>query len=74
MAGPVDLIIKKRDGGSLDLTEIKTFIQGVSNGSWPDYQIAAMLMALFLRGMTAEETADLTLAMEIGRASCRERV
>ena len=63
MAGPVDLIIKKRDGGSLDRTEIKTFIEGVSNGSWPDYQIAAMLMALFLRGMTAEETADLTLAM-----------
>jgi pyrimidine-nucleoside phosphorylase len=63
MAGPVDLIIKKRDGQVLDQRDIDTFVRGVSSGSWADYQVAAMLMAMFLRGMTPEETADLTLAM-----------
>jgi pyrimidine-nucleoside phosphorylase len=60
---PVDLIIKKRDGHSLNQKEIEFFIRGVSQDLWPDYQVAALLMALFLRGMNDDETAAMTLAM-----------
>ena len=59
----VELIIKKRDGGVLASREIDFFIQGVVDGSLPDYQIAAMLMAMFLRGLDDGETSRLTLAM-----------
>lgn len=59
----VDLIIKKRDGARLEPAEIQTFIQGVTDGSWADYQISAMLMAMFIRGLDADETTRLTLAM-----------
>ncbi|MGH2521019.1 MAG: pyrimidine-nucleoside phosphorylase [Anaerolineales bacterium] len=59
----VDLIIKKRDGGELSREEIDFFIQGLTSGEIPDYQIAAWAMAVFFQGMTARETADLTLAM-----------
>lgn len=59
----VDLIIKKRDGNKLTKDEIDFFIKGVSDDSLPDYQISAMLMAMFLKGMDDEETANLTLAM-----------
>jgi len=47
----------------LDCSEIEFFVQGASDGSWPDYQLSAMLMAIFLRGLDDEETTDLTLAM-----------
>ncbi len=47
----VDLIIKKRNGETLSTEEINAFVAGVTDGSWPDYQTAAMLMALFLRGL-----------------------
>lgn len=60
---PVDLIIKKRDGGSLSEDEIREFIDGVTRERWPDYQVSALLMAFFLRGMSDRETAALTLAM-----------
>ncbi|MDW7656145.1 MAG: thymidine phosphorylase [Bacillota bacterium] len=60
---PVDLIIKKRDGGFLTDKEMQFFIDGAAHDSWPDYQLSAMLMALFLRGMTPAETAAMTLAM-----------
>jgi pyrimidine-nucleoside phosphorylase len=60
---PVDLIIKKRDGGILTDNEMQYFIAGAAQDSWPDYQVSAMLMALFLRGMNATETAAMTLAM-----------
>ncbi len=60
---PVDLIIKKRDGAALSPAEIQLFVDGVSHDSWPDYQVSAMLMAMFIRGMTDEETSALTLAM-----------
>lgn len=59
----VDLIIKKRQGQRLETDEIDQFVCGVSDGSWPDYQIAAMLMAIFIRGMDNQEITDLTLSM-----------
>ena len=59
----VDLIRQKRDGGTLDRAAIDAFVKGVTDGSLPDYQASAMLMAIVLRGMTAEETAALTAAM-----------
>ena len=59
----VDLIIRKRNGLKLDADEIAFFVRGVRDDSWPDYQISAMLMAMFLRGLDDRETADLTLSM-----------
>jgi pyrimidine-nucleoside phosphorylase/thymidine phosphorylase len=58
-----DLIRRKRDGGALSRSEIDFLVQGCTRGDVPDYQIAAWLMAVVLRGMTAEETASLTNAM-----------
>jgi pyrimidine-nucleoside phosphorylase len=59
----VDLIRHKRDGGALARAEIDYFVSGVTDGSLPDYQAAALLMAIVLRGMSSEETAQLTDAM-----------
>jgi pyrimidine-nucleoside phosphorylase len=59
----VDVISKKRDGGQLSLEEIQFFVAGVTAGTLPDYQASALLMAILLRGMTADETAQLTDAM-----------
>ena len=59
----VDIIMKKRDGGALSRAEIGFFISGVTAGTLPDYQASALLMAIVLRGMSAEETAWLTEAM-----------
>ena len=59
----VDIIIKKRDGGKLTAEEIAFFVKGVTDGSLPDYQISALLMAILLKGMDAEETASLTMEM-----------
>lgn len=56
----VDVIARKRDGLPLSRAEIDLFIEGVTDGTIPDYQVAALLMAVVLRGMTAEETAWLT--------------
>jgi pyrimidine-nucleoside phosphorylase len=59
----VDIIIKKRDGGELTAEEIEFILQGYVQGEIPDYQAAAWLMAVFLQGMSDQETGDLTLAM-----------
>ena len=60
---PVDIITKKRDGGELARAELAGFVRGIVDGAIPDYQIAAWLMAVYFRGMTDQETTDLTLAM-----------
>ncbi|MDE6677164.1 MAG: pyrimidine-nucleoside phosphorylase [Clostridia bacterium] len=59
----VDIIKKKRDGGELSTEEIQYFIDGVTNGTIPDYQISALCMAIYFRGMTVRETCDLTFAV-----------
>ncbi len=58
-----DIIARKRDGEALSTGEIDWFIQGVTSGAIPDYQIAAWLMAVYLRGMSRRETVDLALAI-----------
>lgn len=58
-----DLIVKKKHGGELDTEEIRQMIAGYTDGSIPDYQMAAMAMAICFQGMSRRETADLTLAM-----------
>jgi len=59
----VDLIEKKRDGGTLEPDEIRWIIAGFTDGSVPDYQMAAFAMAVYYKGMTDAETAVLTDAM-----------
>lgn len=59
----VDVIMGKRDGRALSRDEIRFFVSGVTDGTLPDYQSSALLMAILLRGMTADETAWLTDAM-----------
>jgi pyrimidine-nucleoside phosphorylase len=59
----VDIIRKKRDAGELSREEIEFLIQGATHGTVPDYQLAAWLMAVVWRGMTAAEAAALTEAM-----------
>jgi pyrimidine-nucleoside phosphorylase len=59
----VDIIQAKRDGRALTAEEIRFFVDGVTAGTLPDYQASSLLMAIFLRGMTTEETARLTDAM-----------
>lgn len=58
-----DIIHKKRNGGELSEKEIKFFVNGYTDGSIPDYQASALCMAIYFRGMNADETAALTLAM-----------
>lgn len=60
---PQDIIRKKRDGAELSRDEITFFVNGVTSGSIADYQSTALLMAIFLKGMTDDEQAALTEAM-----------
>jgi len=59
----VDLIIKKRDKLALTKDELEFLVQGYTQGTIPDYQMAAFAMAVTLNGMTHQETTDLTMAM-----------
>ncbi len=59
----LEIITKKKLGQRLTREEITHFALGAADGSIPDYQLAALLMAIRLKGMTPEETTDLTLAM-----------
>ncbi len=58
------LIERKRDGGALAADEIRTLIRAYTDGSLPDYQMSALAMAVFFRGMNLEETTALTEAMQ----------
>jgi len=59
----VDIIEKKRDGESLTTAEINFVVSGYTNGDIPDYQVSALLMAVYFQGMTEQERADLTMSM-----------
>jgi len=59
----VDIIAKKRDGLELAAEEIGFFVRGFTSGQIPDYQVSAWAMAVLLRGMSTQETIDLTMAM-----------
>jgi pyrimidine-nucleoside phosphorylase len=59
----VELIVKKREGGSFTEAEVGFLVQGFTRGEIPDYQFSALLMAIVLKGMSPEETALLTRAM-----------
>ena len=59
----IDMILKKKEGKALSAEEIRYFARGAADGSVPDYQLAALLMAICWRGMNAEETACLTMEM-----------
>ena len=58
-----DLIAKKRDGGTHTREELEAIVNGFVSGEVADYQMAAWMMAVYLRGMTDEETAELTDVM-----------
>lgn len=58
-----DIIQKKRDGGTLSKEEIFFFVDGYTDGSIPDYQASALMMAIYFQGMNDEETVMLTEAM-----------
>ena len=66
----VSIIEKKKLGFALTEEEIKFFVAGAADGSIPDYQLAALLMAIRLNGMNREETAQLTLAMTYSGDVC----
>lgn len=57
------MIMKKRNGGTLAEKEIRYMIEGYTNGTVPDYQMSAMLMAIYYTGMNESETIALTMAM-----------
>ena len=59
----VDIIIKKKEGGALTEEEIRYFAQGAADGSIPDYQLSALMMAICFQGMNAKETTCLTMEM-----------
>ncbi|HBG15849.1 MAG TPA: pyrimidine-nucleoside phosphorylase, partial [Firmicutes bacterium] len=66
----VDLICRKRDGFEHTLEELSFLVKGITDGSIPDYQLAAWCMAVYFQGMTPREARDLALKM----ASSGERM
>ena len=61
MLSPVNIIERKRDGHTLTAAEISYLVSGYANGEIPDYQMSAWAMAVFIKGMTAQEIATLPL-------------
>ena len=59
-----DLIEKKKQGQTLTQEELHFIVHGYTAGDIPDYQMSALMMAIYFRGMTPEETAQLTIEME----------
>lgn len=59
----VDIIDQKRNGGTLDAFQLQYFVNGVVDGTIPDYQISALLMAIYFQGMSAKERTTLTMKM-----------
>ncbi|WP_027632160.1 pyrimidine-nucleoside phosphorylase [Clostridium hydrogeniformans] len=58
-----DLILKKRNGKELTKEEISYFVEGYTKGEIPDYQVSALLMAIFFKGMNSKETSELTMSV-----------
>ena len=58
-----ELIVRKREGGKLAEQEIRDLVAGFMDGSVTDYQMSALAMAIYFRGMTFDETVAMTLAM-----------
>lgn len=58
-----DLIMKKRNGGALNGDEIRFMVKGFTEGEIPDYQMSAMMMAIYFQGMNEDETLALTMEM-----------
>ena len=59
----LDIIAKKRDKKELTKEEIEYFVNGYTNGEVTDYQASALVMAIYINGMSDQEITDLTLAM-----------
>ena len=59
----LEIIAKKRDGQEINQEEINYFVQEYTKGQIPDYQAAALIMAIYIKGMTKEETTNLSIAM-----------
>ena len=57
---PQEIIAKKRDGETLTRKEIGSFVTGVTDGSWADYQTSALIMAMFMGGLSSDEQNALT--------------
>ena len=60
---PQEIIRKKRDGVELSREDVASFVRGVVDGTWADYQASALLMAVYLNGMTTAEMESLTQSM-----------
>jgi pyrimidine-nucleoside phosphorylase len=67
----IDLIRKKRDGGSLEPREIAFLVAGAASGSIPLEQLSAWLMAAWLQGLSLDETRALTFASAVGKSRRR---
>ncbi len=59
----IEILERKRDGHALSTAQIQRFVSDYTEGAIPDYQASALLMAIFIQGMTRREATDLTLAM-----------
>ena len=66
----VALIEKKKHGDALDNAEIEYIVRGAADGTIPDYQLAAFLMAVCFTGMSDEETAQFTACMAHSLPGC----